>query len=55
MSNLAHSIESVPSATIPSERSRGLGRVFELLLIPFIVVGYHVAVTILKLLRHRDR
>jgi hypothetical protein len=62
MPNLTHSFESAPVATVPApkppcpaEGSHGLGHVFELLLIPLIVVGYHVAITFLRLLGHRDK
>jgi hypothetical protein len=59
MPNLTHSFEP-PLAAVPNHpphpvgASYGLGQVFELLMIPFIVVGYHVAVTFLKLIGHRE-
>ena len=38
-----------------AEGSAGIGQVFELLMIPVIAVGYHVAVTVLKLIGSRHR
>ena len=58
MPNLTHSRPDAPPfpATHPldptDERDR-LGRAFALLMIPFIVVGYHVGVTVLKLVGRR--
>jgi hypothetical protein len=59
MPNLTHSIDSptvAPSAnpSCPTEGPSRLGQVFALLTVPFIVVGYHVAVTVLKLAGRRD-
>jgi hypothetical protein len=60
MPNRTPTLESGPSTTGhtdppgPVTRAPGIGRVFEFLLIPLIVVGYHVAVTILKMIGHRD-
>ena len=57
---MTHSLESAPTTAVsshpsrPGEDSYGIEQVIALLMIPIIVVGYHVAVTVLKLIGHRD-
>jgi hypothetical protein len=59
MLNRTHALESGPTLhaepPCPPDRARGFGRVVELLLIPFLLIGYHVAVTVLKALGHGTR
>jgi hypothetical protein len=61
MPNLTHALENASTTAVSSHPSRpadgpyGIEQVFAFLMIPIIVVGYHVAVTVLKLIGHRDR
>lgn len=55
--NLTHSLDSPAVATVeaphPTERQNGFERAFALLAGAFLAVGYHVAVTVLKLFGRR--
>jgi hypothetical protein len=58
MPNLTHSLDpsSVAAVTPPGhheEHPNRLSQVCAVLLAPFIAIGYHVAVTVLKLFGHR--